>query len=117
MQCMFTDCCSLFFKGYLAVVNQLEQKNVPGVQKMREQYRSGITGFHSKIPRSSQYFQVVNKIAFGLLCMMTLIFGLQQHMNLTLKVSLNCKLFHVFMHVKDQNGHAFGTSGTAYHAV
>lgn len=50
---------SLFFKGYLAIVNQLEQNNIPGVQKLPEQYKSGITGFHSKIPRSSQYFQVV----------------------------------------------------------
>lgn len=50
---------SLFFKGYLAIVNQLEQKNISGVQKLPKQYQSGITGFHSKIPRSSQYFQVV----------------------------------------------------------
>jgi hypothetical protein len=59
---MLTDCSSLFFKGYLAIMNQLEQNNVPGVQKLPEQYQSGITGFHSKIPRSSQYFQVVNQI-------------------------------------------------------
>ena len=62
MHYMLTDCSSLFFKGYLTIVNQLEQKNIPGVQKLPAQYQSGITGFHSKIPRSSQYFQVVNQI-------------------------------------------------------
>ena len=97
-------------------MNQLEQKNIPGVQKLPQRYESGITGFHSKIPRSSQYFQVVNQIACGLLCTITQIFRLQQNMNLTLKVSLNSKLIHVFMPVKDQNGHAFITSETAYYA-
>ena len=116
MHYMLTDCSSLFFKGYLAIVNQLEQKNVPGVQKLPERYQSGITGFHSKIPRSSQYFQVVNQIASRLLCTITPIFRFQQNLNLTLKIYLNSELMHVFMPVKDQNGHAFITSETAYHA-
>jgi len=116
MHYMLTDCSSLFFKGYLAIANQLEQKNIPGVQKLPERYQSGITGFHSKIPRSSQYFQVVNQIASGLLYTIILIFKMQHNLNFALKFSLYFKLIHVFVTVKDQNGHAFSISETAYHA-
>jgi len=57
---MSTGFFSLFFKAYLAITNQLEQKKVPGVQKLPDRYQSAPSGFHSKIPRSSQYFQAVN---------------------------------------------------------
>ncbi|PNF38422.1 Xanthine dehydrogenase, partial [Cryptotermes secundus] len=50
---------SLFFKAYLAILNQFEQRKVPVVQKLPQQYQSASSGFHSKIPKSSQYFQVV----------------------------------------------------------
>jgi hypothetical protein len=58
---LYTSCCfSLFFKAYLAVMNQMEQKRIPGVQKLPQRYQSAPSGFHSKTPKSSQYFQVVN---------------------------------------------------------
>jgi hypothetical protein len=57
---MYMHCFSLFFKAYLTIMNQIEQKNIPGVQKLPQQYQSAPSGFHSKIPKSSQYFQVVN---------------------------------------------------------
>ncbi|XP_021921362.1 xanthine dehydrogenase isoform X2 [Zootermopsis nevadensis] len=50
---------SLFFKAYLAIMNNLDQNKVPEVQKLPDKYQSGSSGFHSKTPKSSQYFQVV----------------------------------------------------------
>ncbi|KAJ4447027.1 hypothetical protein ANN_09015 [Periplaneta americana] len=51
---------SLFFKTYLAITNQLEQKMVSGVEKLPDTYQSAPSGFHAKLPKSSQYFQVVS---------------------------------------------------------
>ena len=85
MHYMLTDCSSLFFKGYLAIVNQLEQNNIPGVQKLPEQYKSGITGFHSKIPRSSQYFQVVNQICIWIVVYSNSNFEIAEKLELHIK--------------------------------
>lgn len=49
---------SLFYKFYLFVRNELS-KNCMAVEPLPEKYLSGISGFHSKDLKSSQYFQVV----------------------------------------------------------
>ncbi|KAJ9595230.1 hypothetical protein L9F63_013467, partial [Diploptera punctata] len=52
---------SLFFKVYLAVTNELEKKRILGVEKVPTRYQSAPSVFHSKIPKSSQYFQMISE--------------------------------------------------------
>lgn len=49
---------SLFFKFYLFVQDKLSEK-YKEVKPVPEKLLSGISGFHSKDIKSSQYFQVV----------------------------------------------------------
>lgn len=47
---------SLFFRAYLAISQQLQLSG--SSVEIPNSYLSGITGFHSKVPESSQYYQV-----------------------------------------------------------
>ncbi|XP_067010051.2 xanthine dehydrogenase [Anabrus simplex] len=49
---------SFFFKAYLAILQQLQTK-LTDVPNIPEQYQSAVNGFHSLVPKSSQYFRVV----------------------------------------------------------
>lgn len=53
---------SLFFKGYLKITEQLA-KRLKGVERPAPPLRSAATGFHSKPPKSSQYYFLVSRPA------------------------------------------------------
>lgn len=50
---------SLFFKGYLAITEQLAQR-LKAVAPLPAPLRSAATGFHSMPPKSSQYYFLVS---------------------------------------------------------
>lgn len=53
---------SLFFKGYLAITQQLA-KRLTEVAPLPAPLQRAATGFHSKAPKSSQYYFLVSSAA------------------------------------------------------